>query len=473
MEMFGVQWPAFGISRAIHTSPRMASRGDNLEIRNPKPVCKRVLPICRTFIKLAAIFAFLFGSIEFAYAERIFFAGYKGGFYIKSEEEGGMELRLGGSFQADYRHYLESERNDNRFDIRRARLIFNGSLTRYFRFGLEYEFQGNETKHLVDAYGEAVYGPHCLRMGQFKEPFSLEWQTRDKGAWFAERSMGYWLTPKRDIGAMIHGTFFADSVMYAAGVFNGDGVDGSSGGESDDPEIAGRVVFRPFKTAAWEWLNAFQFGGSASYAAVDLSNVSLEVKSAGMAGSGRNIYVLRQNTKFGVLRDVDDRVRMGLEIAWAKGPLAVAGEWIYLKYNDLLASGESPRDAEFSSRYVFVCYSLTGEDMIFSKGVIKPVYPQRFFNPLQGDWGALILAARFDRFSGDEDWIKKDAFVSVAEADACGAALTWILFPMHRLIFDYTYTDYSSPIRVRVNPDGDVDYVSKENVFTIRLSMDF
>ena len=31
-----------------------------------------------------------------ASAERIFFAGYKGGFYIKPEEEGGMELRLGG-----------------------------------------------------------------------------------------------------------------------------------------------------------------------------------------------------------------------------------------------------------------------------------------------------------------------------------------------------------------------------------------
>ncbi|SLM32147.1 exported hypothetical protein [Desulfamplus magnetovallimortis] len=109
-----------------------------------------------------------------AFAERIFFAGYKGGFYIKSEEEGGIEMRLGGSFQSDYHYYNEEERSDNRFDIRRARLIFNGQLTRWFRFGMEYEFQGNETSNLVDAFGEFVYGTSGIRFGQFKEPFSLE-----------------------------------------------------------------------------------------------------------------------------------------------------------------------------------------------------------------------------------------------------------------------------------------------------------
>ena len=145
------------------------------------------------------------------YAERIFFAGYNGGFYLKSEEEGGMALRLGGAFQADYRYYAESERVDNRFDIRRARLVFRGRLTRYFQFGMEYEFQGNETKNLVDAYGEMRVNPFLnIRFGQFKEPFSLEWQCRDKALYFAERSMGYSLTPKRDIGLMIYGSGFMD-----------------------------------------------------------------------------------------------------------------------------------------------------------------------------------------------------------------------------------------------------------------------
>jgi hypothetical protein len=145
--------------------------------------------IWKSFLLLIAL---LF-PLQDALAERVFFAGYKGGFYIRSEEEGGMELRLGGAFQTDYRYYFEDERADNRFDIRRARLRFRGQLTRYFRFGMEYEFQGNETDNLVDAYGEAVFGPSALRFGQFKEPFSLEWQSVDKAQYFAERSMGYYL----------------------------------------------------------------------------------------------------------------------------------------------------------------------------------------------------------------------------------------------------------------------------------------
>ena len=51
----------------------------------------------------------LFLPLQNAFAEKVFFAGYKGGFYIRSEEDGGMELRLGGALQTDYRYYAEEE----------------------------------------------------------------------------------------------------------------------------------------------------------------------------------------------------------------------------------------------------------------------------------------------------------------------------------------------------------------------------
>lgn len=409
-----------------------------------------------------------------AWAERIFFAGYKGGFYIKSEEEGGMELRLGGSFQADYRYYAEKERADNRFDVRRARLAFRGQLTQWFLFGLEYEFQGNETRHLVDAYGEAVIkGAHGLRFGQFKEPFSLEWQTRDKGIFFAERSMGYCLGPKRDIGAMLHGSFLQGAVGYAAGIFNGDGVDGTSGGERDDPELAARFVVRPFQAASVESLRSFQIGCSATYARIDLSNVNLEVKSSGMAGSDRNIYELKQNTKFGVIRGADDRIRFGVESGWTCGPFAATGEYVRLQYRGLKPSGSPARDAEFSSYHASLVYCITGEYPVLAEGVMKPLRPNSFFDPAAGSFGALAIAVRAEHFEGDDAWITPGAHVSAREADAFGLALNWILFPMHRIIFDFTHTNLSDPIRVRVEPDGRVRYIEEENVLTIRLCMDF
>ncbi len=410
-----------------------------------------------------------------AVAERIFFAGYKGGFYIRSEEEGGMELRLGGALQADYRRFLEAERSDNRFDIRRARLAFRGQLTRWFRFGIEYEFQGNEIKHLVDAYGEAVIGGvHGLRFGQFKEPYSLEWATRDKGHYFAERSMGYHLTPKRDLGLMLHGSFFHDGINYGVGLFNGDGVDGAaSGSEHDDPEAALRLVGKPFQVLDIPWLANFQIGGSAAYARIDLANVDLEVKSTGMVGTGKTAYALKQNTKFGVLQDVDHRVRWALEAAWTHGPVALMAEYFRLGYSGLKPSGRPARDADFSAWYAAAMVCLTGEAPILTGGVMKPIYPDRFFNPAEGTFGALCLAARLEHFEGDEAWINPDAKVSVAEADAASVALNWILYPMHRMVFDFTHTDLSDPVRVRVDPDGEVQYVDEENVFTVRFSIDF
>lgn len=409
-----------------------------------------------------------------AWAERIFFAGYKGGFYIRSEEEGGMALRLGGAFQTDYRYYLETERADNRFDVRRARLRFNGDLTRWVRYGLEYEFQGNETSNLVNAYAELGKVPLNLRMGQFKQPFSLEWQTRDKGLYFAERSFAYSLGAGRDIGLMLHGTVWEGRCTYALGGFNGDGPDGATRGtESDDPEAAARLVLAPFKAGERAWLQNLQLGASGTYANIDTANLSLSVKSPGMYASSRSLYRLSHDTKFGVLQDVDGRWRLGVEGFWSIGPVALAGEAVHLRYTGLKPAGERAQDAEFSAGYLSAMWALTGEAFILSRGALQPLYPHQFFDPEAGTWGALVLAARVDHFEGDEDWITASAYVSVERADTYSLAFNWILFPMYRVVLDLSHTEMSDKIRVRVRPDGTVDYVDEENVVTLRMSLDF
>ena len=47
------------------------------------------------------------------------------------------------------------------------------------------------------------------------------------------------------------------------------------------------------------------------------------------------------------------------------------------------------------------------------------------------------------------------------------------IVPMCRVVLDYTHTELSDPIRVRVLPDGSVDYVDEENVVTLRFGIDF
>jgi phosphate-selective porin OprO/OprP len=409
-------------------------------------------------------------------ADGIYQAGYKSGFYIRSEEEGGLDLHLGGSFYIDYRAYAESQRADDRFDIRRARLVFNGQLTQWFRYAAEYEFQGDITNHLVDLYGEFAFNrSQALRFGQFKEPFGLEWQSPDKAVLFAERSMGYFLTPGRDVGMMFSDSMNQESVSYGIGLFNGNGMSGSPrGGTQDTPEIAFRIATKLFSTTGIDILRNLQLGTSATYAKIDPVNLNLNVKSTGMVNlSTRNLYVLNSNTKFGLIEDVDYRARGNIEVAWIKGPLAVTGEYYLLKYSNLETAEKKPADADFSSWYVSVGYCVTGEDFSLAGSVLNPIYPKKFFKPDEGTYGALVLAARFDHLNGDNDWITQGANVSVRDANALSVAATWFLFPVLRVIADYTYTDLSDPIRVRVDPNGNIQYINRENVLTLRLAMEF
>lgn len=409
-----------------------------------------------------------------SHAEKVYFAGYKGGFYIRSEEEGGMDLRLGGSVQADYRYYMEEERAANGFDIRRARLAFRGALTRWFRFGMEFEFQGNETDNLVDAYIEGVNGLQALRFGQFKEPFSLEWITADKAQVFAEKSMAASLCPGRDVGVMLHGRLLSNHVVYGVGLFNGDGDDGSAGGnEQDSPEVTGRLVVLPFKNSMNDWIRGLHVGGSAGFAKIDTLNINLKVKSSGMAASDLNVYGLSHNTKFGVIQDVDSRVRAGLEAAWSCGPVGFAGEMVHLTYRGMTPVGRPSSDADFNAWYGAVLWNATGEPVSFANGELQPVYPRTFFNPDENTWGAVSLGARIEHFKGDEDWINEAAHVSVRDADAVSISLNWVPFPMCKAVLDYTHTRLSDPIKVRVLDNGHIDYLDRENVVTSRFMIDF
>ena len=143
-------------------------------------------------------------------------ATYRDGFCLQADEPKHFSLCIGGLLQADYRYfdYAEEDPNKNEFDIRRARLGIEGQAFRYFDYKFEYEFQGAGSRNLLDAYVDANIFPFAsFRIGQFKEPFSLEHLTLDRLGFFAERSMGYYLTPGRDVGLMAHASLWDDREM--------------------------------------------------------------------------------------------------------------------------------------------------------------------------------------------------------------------------------------------------------------------
>lgn len=385
----------------------------------------------------------------------------------------GIDVGIGGLFQADYRYYTESERPDNRFMIRRAQVELTSRIRPWLMVNLEYEFKNNTIDHLQDTFAEISFGSHAARIGHFKKPFGLEQQSLDAGICFAERSMGAYLSPGRDVGLMMHGAFLKNRIYYAGGLFNADGDDvGNRGDGRDDPEIVGRLVFAPFADSPSEYLQHLQIGGSGSFARINLSTLDIKMKTTGMVDTNRNIYVLSNNTKFGVLQEADTRWRLGAEAAWAWRSLALQGEFIRLTYTDLKPVGNPPMNADFTSWYVSALYFFTGETTSLSGGALQPVAPLRPFDPATGSFGALGIGLRFASFRGDRDWINPAAFVSVEKADALTLAVNWVLTPLHKIILDYTYTDLSDSIRIRVHPNGAIDYINTENVVTLRYAID-
>ncbi len=398
-------------------------------------------------------------------------ASYDNGFSLSTPDKD-LSLRIGGLLQTDYRSFFydSEDPNKDKFDMRRVRLLLAGNITDRFDYKFEYEFQGAASRNLLDAYGDIHLLPQAsFRVGQFKEPFGLEQSTKDKDLFFAERSMGFYLTPQRDLGVMAHASLWDERVNYAVGVFNGDGLDDSIGGDVDDLESTVRVTLSPFKGLGQTALKDLQLGGSVSYAPADRNNVDVHVKTTGLT----SFFDVSSSAKFNVIQDVRDRLRFGAELGWAYGPFALMGEYFNLQFNDIETS-TSIFDTEIQDYYIALLWMATGEKPSFKDGVLQPIKLSRSL--WEGGWGGLGFGARYDHFLADDDAYDNliTAGVSVREATAYSVAANWFLSAYVRLILDYTRTEFDRPLIVgRDSTKGTALESDVEDVITARFQMGF
>jgi len=399
-------------------------------------------------------------------------ATYRDGFCLQADEPELFALCLGGLLQIDYRYfnYAEADPNKNEFDLRRVRLRVKGQALRHFDYKFEYKFQGAGSRNLLDAYVDAnLFSFASFRIGQFKEPFSLEHCTLDSFGFFAERSMGFYLTPGRDVGLMAHANLWSDRIYYGLGIFNGDGLDDAPGGDVDTPEFTGRLVLAPFKHRGVSLLEDLQVGGSLSYAEIDQNNVEIHAKTTGFTP----FFDVASRAKFNIIRETDKRSRYGAELAWVWGPFAVAGESIYVLYQDITTSADQ-FDFELEDNYASLLWMVTGEKPVLQNGVFQPIKPKR--SVWEGGWGAIGLAFRYDSFEADQ--IAYDVLIyegdSVREAEAYTIALNWYLAPSVRVVLDATRTEFDRPLLIDRDPlTGEAIYSDREVVITGRFQFGF
>lgn len=170
-------------------------------------------------------------------------AGIKDGLFFKTKDGNfSIKMNLYGQVQFSIND-TDGKNAATDFNIRRLRLIWSGNA---FRPWLLYYTQLEATDDVIlrDAFFDVAYDTRFApRVGQFKVPFNREQLYSGSALQLIERSI---LDDEfhfaRDEGAAIYGVL-GNFIVYGAGVFNGDGRNGTS--VDSNLLYAGRVQFTP------------------------------------------------------------------------------------------------------------------------------------------------------------------------------------------------------------------------------------
>ena len=170
----------------------------------------------------------------------------------------GKALTLNGYTQVRFQSLQEPTKKDG-FDIRRARLDLKGAITERWDYRMQLDFASSPK--ILDATIGFRFGDYLrITAGQFKVPFSMENLTASNKLECIDRSQVVEALVARgkdvignhngrDIGLQLSGSVFKINDIYlldyAAGVFDGAGINVSDNNENKD--LAGRLVFHPLK----------------------------------------------------------------------------------------------------------------------------------------------------------------------------------------------------------------------------------
>jgi len=310
-----------------------------------------------------------------------------------------LRLDFQAKFQEDYRSSypgaeVTAELAQARFH--RSRVGVAGTLFKHIEFEVERELKEKElsekdrelgltpSPQWKDVNVNVDYLNNAqIQVGKFKIPFGLDTMTGVSHNDFIYRSLGaIYLTPSRDIGAMVHGRFFKRGLNYWTGVFRHDGdnarskkIDGGNG------TFAARVTGNPFKKLGG--FDAVTVG--TAYAFTKVSD------SSNNPNGLRGRTVLTQDTFFEAVYVKGHRNRWEADVDFTKGPASIRTEYTYATDQRLQQgiNGSDLPDVRGQAWYVSGTWVLTGEPKT------RPVKPANEF--LRGGLGSIEVATRFER----------------------------------------------------------------------------
>jgi len=365
------------------------------------------------------------------------------GFVIQSEPsesaEGGsdFQLKVGADIQTDVRTF-EGSSNVPSLDqilLRRVRPTFSGTVYKYIDFFIRPDF-GQGQVLIYDVYAQLNYFSRAnLRVGKFKPPVGLERLQSDDDTNFIERGLPTLLVPSRDLGYQLSGDLIKNRVNYSVGVFNGVADNGLSDvSVSDHRDYAARLFLTPFQPDAGNLLRGLGVGIGSSFGNDD--GVPLP-----------SYKTFGQNTFFSFASGVTaagHRTRLAPQAYYYLGPFGLLAEYTLAEEGFQKGTGASAvrRDIAFRSWQVQASYLLTRDRKVF--GTLTPHRP---FDPRNGGWGAIELAARTGDWSAERGIYSYGFALPTAsprDVREWVAGVNWYLNRMFRVSLDYGYTKFEN-----------------------------
>jgi phosphate-selective porin OprO and OprP len=392
-------------------------------------------------------------EMDLSYEPTTFRVYWKNGIRMDSAD-GRFKLKFGGRIQYDFGVINGGDLEDapdigdlsNGAEARRARLYVSGTIYENIDFKLQFDFAQGDAD-LKDAYMQFndILAIGRIRIGQFKEPFSLDELTSSKYITFMERGLPNDLAPGRNAGIMIGDHILDQRMTWATGLFyqvDDYGATQQDGGAAFTSRVTGLPWYED------DGAKLLHLGIAYSLRDSDDTN-TIRYRARPEA------HFTERFTDTGDF-GADMTQLFGAEAAWVHGPLSLQAEYIGASVSGTDDGVGSPM---FNSFYVQGSYFLTGEHRNYDrkKGAFKRVQPKRNFRE-DGGWGAWEVAARYSyldlRASGLPD--------SARRLEDITLGVNWYINPNVRLMGNY----------IRSHVTG-TDITGDADIFMLRMQVDF
>lgn len=400
------------------------------------------------------------------------------GFGIESAD-GQSSINLTGRMHFDARQFSQdmfkgSDDRDtasvaNNFEIRRARIGFNGLILKDIGFEIVANAVGSNANLIDTAWLNMGFLQGAqLRIGRFKQPFNLEELTSSNNIDFMERSYVNQLAPAKKIGIMLHGEPIAGFV-YGVSAFQEDFAQNSA---NEDIQAAARVAANIATFTGWTntvlhlglsgTAGQYQIRPAVSSQTTSAASGTSRATIVGFRSENRglqNVYRAQINgtalntagTIAGavdeIAADVDKDLK-GLELAATYGPFKLQAEFVKANFNAThAAAAVNTVEGDVKAQYLEAIWNITGEKWsdAYRGGVFSGIKPMTNFNVgnLQGT-GAWQLALRRSAYDASDIAVGNNTArqQNNNKANTLTVGVNWVLNPNVRIMMDYAKTKF-------------------------------